>query len=409
MQNTLNNSYLDIFLQFLKFGALAWGGPVAQIGMLKEQLVDNEKIITPERFKRVLAVYQVLPGPEAHELCVYFGVLKGNRMGGLLAGLGFMLPGFILMLIFSWLYVTYGNATIVLAAAYGIQPAVVALIVRAIHRIGTHVITERYHWIILGFALLSTLMNIHFFITLTLSGILAIVFSKWQRFGLWFIGIVITALMIYISVVTFVKPVQFTLPVSDGASKANVTTTTTTTNTSTLSYFTTGLKSGLLTFGGAYTILPFLERDAVQQNQWLSEDELVDGIAIASMLPAPLVIIATFVGYVGNGIIGALLMTLGVFLPAFMFTLMGHSWLERLTQQTALHQFLDGVAVGVIGLIVVTAFTLGAHAMQSWIQIIIFSIVLFVTYKSKAAYTVPLLIVATGIVGIILFNIGIYM
>lgn len=398
MKNAINNSYLDIFLQFLKFGALAWGGPVAQIGMLKEQLVDNEKIITPERFKRVLAVYQVLPGPEAHELCVYFGVLKGNRIGGLLAGLGFMLPGFILMLIFSWLYVTYGNATIVLAAAYGIQPAVVALIVRAIHRIGTHVITERYHWIILGVALLSTLMNVHFSITLTISGILAIVFSKRQRFGLWFIGSTLIILTICISVVTFVKPVQFTLPVNGNESKT----------TSTLSYFTTGLKSGLLTFGGAYTILPFLEHDAVQKNQWLSEDELVDGIAIASMLPAPLVIIATFVGYVGNGLIGALLMTLGVFLPAFMFTLMGHSWLERLTQQTALHQFLDGVAVGVIGLIVVTAFTLGAHAMQSWIQIIIFGIALFITYKSKVAYTVPLLIVGAGIIGIILFNIGIY-
>src|SRR5690606_38189481 len=129
-------SYLQLFRRFLHFGLLAWGGPVAQIGMLRRELVDEERWISSRRFNRVLAVYQVLPGPEAHELCVYFGLLARGRVGGLLAGLGFMLPGFVLMFALSWLYFAIDIRQSVLGGFFlGIQPAVVALIVRAVHRI----------------------------------------------------------------------------------------------------------------------------------------------------------------------------------------------------------------------------------------------------------------------------------
>src|SRR5215217_5540300 len=101
-------TYGRIFLRFLRFGFLAWGGPVAQIAMIRQELVDEEGWITSERFNRVLAVYQILPGPEAHELCVYFGYLSRGRIGGLLGGLGFMLPGFAMMLALSWFYFAFG-------------------------------------------------------------------------------------------------------------------------------------------------------------------------------------------------------------------------------------------------------------------------------------------------------------
>src|SRR5919112_1128603 len=104
-------SYSRLFLRFLRFGFLAWGGPVAQIAMIRHELVDEEHWISNERFNRTLAVYQVLPGPEAHELCVYFGMLARGRLGGFLAGLGFMLPGFVLMLALSWAYVRFGTGS----------------------------------------------------------------------------------------------------------------------------------------------------------------------------------------------------------------------------------------------------------------------------------------------------------
>src|SRR5687767_12311905 len=162
-----------LFLRFLKFGSLAWGGPVAQIAMIREELVTEEKWVSSQHFNRVLAMYQVLPGPEAHELCVYFGMLSRGRMGGILAGLGFMLPGFFLMFLLSWLYMRYGLKTsgtfaVVFAA---VQAAVAALIVRAVHRIGGHVLADRWLWVIALVATAAQLAGVHFAITLILGGV----------------------------------------------------------------------------------------------------------------------------------------------------------------------------------------------------------------------------------------------
>ena len=125
----------SIFIRFLKFGLLAWGGPAAQIAMIKRECVDEEHWISEASFKKLLAVYQVLPGPEAHELCVYFGRLRGGKLGGFLAGLGFMLPGFILMLGLSVLYVEADLATHLDQLFYGLTAAVGALVARALVRL----------------------------------------------------------------------------------------------------------------------------------------------------------------------------------------------------------------------------------------------------------------------------------
>src|SRR2546423_11458548 len=136
------DSLRSIFLRFLKFGALAWGGPAAQIAMIKRECVDEEKWISEESFKKLLAVYQVLPGPEAHELCVYFGRVRGGKLGGFLAGLGFMLPGFLLMLGLSALYVEANLAGNLEALFYGLSAAVAGLVARALVRLGGSFVTD---------------------------------------------------------------------------------------------------------------------------------------------------------------------------------------------------------------------------------------------------------------------------
>ena len=174
MQSIPPQSLLHLFLRFLKFGFLAWGGPVAQIAMIKQELVEEEKWITPERFNRVLAVYQALPGPEAHELCVYFGMIARGHVGAILAGLGFMLPGFALMLALSWFYLTFGiNSPIFQSVFLGMQPAVAALIVRAVHRIGGHALHDHKSlWIIAFIAALAQLLGVNFLITLIIAGLI---------------------------------------------------------------------------------------------------------------------------------------------------------------------------------------------------------------------------------------------
>ncbi|HVL81496.1 MAG TPA: chromate transporter, partial [Actinomycetota bacterium] len=161
-----------LFLRFLRFGALAWGGPVAQIAMIRQELVEEERWVDRERFNRVLAVYQALPGPEAHELCVWFGHLAGGRTGGVLAGLGFMLPGFLLMLALSWAYVRFGLRLDGVQGAFaGMQAAVIALVVRGAAVIGRHALTGSSLWVIAVLAFAASLAGAHFALVLVVAGV----------------------------------------------------------------------------------------------------------------------------------------------------------------------------------------------------------------------------------------------
>ncbi|RZJ87038.1 MAG: chromate transporter, partial [Brevundimonas sp.] len=162
-----------LFLRFLKFGLMAFGGPVAQIGMIRRELVDEERWISSAGFNRLLAVMQVLPGPEAHELCVHLGVRAKGRLGGLLAGLGFMLPGFVLMLAVAAAYVAFAPSRDLLAGAFlGVQIAVLALIARAVQRIGGHILEDRALWALALAAGAASLAGVSFWISLAAGAIL---------------------------------------------------------------------------------------------------------------------------------------------------------------------------------------------------------------------------------------------
>jgi chromate transporter len=317
-----------IFIRFLKFGCLAWGGPAAQIAMIKRECVDEEGWITDAHFKRLLAVYQVLPGPEAHELCVYFGRHRGGKMGGFLAGLGFMLPGFLLMLGLSALYVEANLAGHLETLFYGLTAAVGALVARALVRFTQNFISDVPLALIAlaGFAL--TLWAGVSFVLVLLGG--GIAYELWRGARRW----LRPGGSLAIGPLGLVLIVAGTITVS-------------------LSWqiFFEGLKAGFFTFGGAYTVVPFLHGTAVENHHWLTDKQFVEGLAIGGILPAPLIIFATFVGYIAGGLVGALVITLGIFLPAFVFPIFLHRQLVAIAENPRLHQFLLGVAAGVVGLI----------------------------------------------------------
>lgn len=383
-----HQSYSSIFLRFLRFGFFAWGGPVAQIAMIKQELAEEEKWISVEKFNRALAVYQVLPGPEAHELCVYFGMLARGRVGGVLAGLGFMLPGFFLMFGLSWVYVTYGISSPLAASALAaIQAAVVALIVRAVHQIGTHSVVNRWLWIIAVLAAVAQFFGVHFGIILLFSGI-GYALASGRQFVLasaW--TLVAAAAGVWYVVLTSAAP---------------MTETATPRNVGHPQLFLSGLKAGLLTFGGAYTVIPFLQRDAVVVGAWMNDRQFLDGLGLSGILPAPLIIFATFVGYLGGGPFGALLLTIGIFLPAFSFTLIGHDFLERITHQPRLHAFLKGVTAGVVGLIAATTIGLFRVGVTSLVELGIVIGALATLYLWTTKWAVPGVIAAAAGAGILL-------
>jgi chromate transporter len=382
-----------LFLRFLRFGSLAWGGPVAQIAMIKRELVDEEKWITPERFNRAYAVYQMLPGPEAHELCVYFGTLARGRLGGLLAGLGFMLPGFVLMLLLSWVYVSYGITAPSFAAVFaGVQAAVLALIVRAVHRIGAHALNDRFLWAITIVAAAATLAGVHFAIVLLLAGLgyEMLVRKSWALAG------VIAVLAGVFVAVAAGSPSSIVDSTAAGSAS--------TAPPGLAALFGSGLRSGLLTFGGAYTVIPFLLNDSVDVGGWVTREQFLDGVALGGILPAPLIIFATFVGYLAGGLLGALALTAGIFLPAFGFTMVGHEYLERMMHHPALKHFLAGVTAGVVGLIAATTVLLAPDCISGLESGLIFAVGLFLLYRLRAKWTVAAVVALAGLAGYFLFG-----
>ncbi|MBR2174142.1 chromate efflux transporter [Sphingopyxis sp.] len=377
-------SLFRLFLRFLRFGFLAFGGPVAQIAMVKQALVEEERWISPVRFNRLLAVMQILPGPEAHELCVHLGMVARGRIGGLLAGLGFMLPGFVLMLGAAWLYKGWIVDNPVMAPIFlGVQVVVLAIILRAVQRIGAHILEDRLLWLLAGAALAATLAGVPFWIPLIASGLIYTYAKRPALAAAIFVAAVVLAV-----VVTGAAPLAKT---SIAASEAGV-----------VALFIAGLKGGLLTFGGAYTAIPYVRTDTVGRG-WISDASFLDGVAFAGMLPAPLVIFATFAGYVAAGLPGAAAITAGMFLPAFAFSMIFFERLEAVVDNPALHRVLGGVAAAVVGVIAATLLQLGwstaGRAANLVPAALLFGAAVLVVWRWKGKLTAPALVLAGGVAG----------
>jgi chromate transporter len=341
-------TYSALFLRFLRFGVLAFGGPVAQIAMIRRELVERDRWMSSAHFNRLLAVMQVLPGPEAHELCVHMGMRARGRIGGLLAGLGFMLPGFILMMAIAWAYVSLAPLMGLLAGAFlGVQSAVVAVIVRAVQKIGAHILEDGWLWAIAAVGFVATVAGTGFWIVLLAGGVFyALV--KGRRFGLAAASVMLAvAAGLALHFIPADVAASATEPAASGV----------------LALFWTGLKAGLLTFGGAYTAIPYVRTDTVGRGL-ISDGQFLDGLAFAGVIPAPLVIFCTFVGFVVGGWAGALAMTAGVFLPAFAFSMIFYERLEAVVANVRLHRLLAGVAAAVVGIIAATSLQLGWATLQ---------------------------------------------
>jgi chromate transporter len=367
---------LSIFGRFLKFGLLAWGGPAAQIAMISKECVDEERWVSQETFKKTLAVYQVLPGPEAHELCAYFGRLRGGKLGGFLAGLGFMLPGFLLMLGLSILYVEAGLDDRFEELFYGLKAAVGALVAMAIVRLGRQFLTD-LPLVLLAIAslILTLVVPLSFVVVLALAGL---VYWLWTAAGSSsggahaFTGAPLAVLATVVGAVTVSLTVEI---------------------------FFEGLKAGLLTFGGAYTVIPFLQESAVNGQHWLTDSEFLDGLALSGILPAPLIIFSTFVGYLAGGLSGSLAMTLGIFLPAFIFPIFLHRYLVAIAENKRIRPILLGVAAGVIGLIGAVTIEILEESVVDVPSGVLAVLAFLALYRFQAKLTVLFVVLGCGLIG----------
>jgi chromate transporter len=315
-----------------------------------------------------------------------------------------MLPGFVLMLVLSWLYLRIDlTQPSVSAALLGAQVAVVALVTRAVPRIGRHILVRPAAWLIAMAVALATAAGASFLLTLPAAAVANVLAARFERQAVPALALV-AALAGIAALATAAPGLQAgaaaapTGPADPGGPSPDA-----------VALFGSGLKAGLLTFGGAYTAIPFVRHDAVG-NGWLTDAQFLDGLALGGILPAPLIIFATFVGFIAGGLPGALAITFGIFLPAFSFALLLGDQLEALVDWQPLHRALEGVAAGVVGIITVTAIQLGA-ALAGRLPSLVIGAALFVaclgvllTWRSR--WATPAVVAGGAIAGLALLGGG---
>lgn len=327
-------SWREVFLYFLMLGFINIGGPVAQITMMYNHMVERRHWLSDERFVRIMAFCHMLPGPEALQLAIYVGYLKRRLVGGILAGLTFIIPGATIMVFLSWLYVVYGSLPQVANVLYVLKPAVLGIIAAGIIKLGRATIRNYFlATLLMGAFLLMRFEGINFLLILIIAGLLNLLWAEgWHR----------------------IRRTQATLP-------------TTIVGFLLLLLFADSrwfqmawlfFKTGLFSFGGAYASIVFLERGAVAQHHWLTSSQLLDGVALSVATPGPFMLFTTFTGFLAGGLTGAIIATFFVFLPSFVFVLGGARYIEMVRNNRPLQAFLTGASAAVVGLIIVVSLEL---------------------------------------------------
>ncbi|HLR05320.1 MAG TPA: chromate efflux transporter [Pyrinomonadaceae bacterium] len=356
-------SWREVFLYFLFLGFVNVGGPVAQITMMYNHMVERRQWLTKDRFVKIMAFCHMLPGPEALQLAIYVGYLKRKLWGGILAGLTFILPGAIVMILLSWLYVKYGKLPPVNNALYVLKPAVLGIIAAGIIKLGRAAIRNIFLAILLVGAFLGMrFAGINFLLILLIAGALNLLIEEgWPRLrkGAPTLPVTIGALALLLP---FIDSRLFQIA-------------------------WLFLKTGLFSFGGAYASLVFVQRGAVAQYHWLTDGQLLDGVAMSVATPGPFMLFTTFAGYLAGGIAGAVLATFFVFLPSFVFVIGGTHYIEKVRDNRTIQAFLAGVSAAVVGVIAVVSLDLIPEAIIGWpsVAIAVIAFLLIVWLKRDVA------------------------
>jgi chromate transporter len=337
----------EVFLYFLLLGFINVGGPVAQITMMFNQMVERRRWMSNDRFVKIMGFTHMLPGPEALQLAIYVGYLKRGILGGILAGLTFIIPGAAVMVALSWLYVTYDSLPQVNDALYILKPAVLGIIAAGIIKLGRAAIKN---WVLAGLlvgAIVAMwLGRIDFLLVLLAAGLL---------------NMLITEDLPRLRTASAIVPLAGVGLGGIGALAAP----------QWLEMAWVFLKTGLFSFGGAYASLAFLQGDAVDRYHWLTAGQLLDGVALSVATPGPFMLFTTFAGYLAGGPLGAILATFFVFLPSFVLVLIGAPYIEQVRHNRRIQGFLAGASAAVVGVILVVSLPLIPEAFVDLFSIAI--------------------------------------
>jgi chromate transporter len=356
-QNVPQTSHLpEIAALFLRLGLTAFGGPAAHIAMMRDEVVSRRKWISDEGFLDLLGATNLIPGPNSTEMAIHLGYLRAGLPGLVVAGASFILPAFFMVLGLAWVYVRYGSTPQAGWLLYGIKPVIIAIILQALWSLGKKAVKSAWLGVVGAAVLGLYFLGANEILLLVGAGLVVAAAQTVQR---WRPGRGISGGMLGCAWLgSRYAPTSLLDPrmllVSGALAAAPY---------SLAVLFLTFLKIGAILYGSGYVLLAFLQRDLVARLGWLTNQQLIDAIAIGQVTPGPVFTTATFIGYFLGGFSGAVAATLGIFLPSFFFVAISNPLIPRLRRSAFAGALLDGVNVAALGLMAAVTWQLGYAAI----------------------------------------------
>ena len=358
----------QIALVFLKLGTIAFGGPAAHFAMMEQEFVRRRKWITEAEFLDRLATANLIPGPSSTEVAIFVGQLKRGWRGLIVAGCCFIIPAAAIVSVIAWAYVRFGSLPKAEGVLYAIKPAVVAIVIQALGKLGRTGVRTTLLAVIAMLAAGLSLVGVSPILVLVLSGLLSAAALAMKN------RLVSGAIFSFPKVVgaMALAAVGAVFPVRLGR------------------LFLSFLKIGSVVFGSGYVLLAFLRTEFVQRLHWLTDRQLIDAVAVGQFTPGPLFTTATFIGYVVAGWMGAVVATVGIFLPGFLLVAVSGPLIPRLRQSAVAAAALDGVVAGSLALMAVVTWQLGKASLVDRTTLIVFgvSLIALLRFRVNSAWLI---------------------
>lgn len=348
----------EVAALFFKLGLIAFGGPAAHIAMMEEEVVTKRKWMSRQHFLDLVGATNLIPGPNSTEMTMHCGHERAGWPGLFVAGACFIFPAVVFTGILAWLYVEYGEAPAIEPFLYGIKPAVLAIILSAVYKLGQKALKNWQLGLVGAAVIAASLGGVNEITAILGAGAVGLVWFGLPSRG----GNTLIASIPFIFLNTGVL-------IAKVASSTNL--------------FLAFLKIGAVLFGSGYVLVAYLDGELVEKLGWLTKPELLDAIAIGQFTPGPVLSTATFIGYQIGGISGAIAATLGIFLPSFFFVLLLNPIVPKLRESKLAAGFLDAVNIGAVGVMIAVAFRLGEEILIDWRAWLIAVLSIAVTFGVK--------------------------
>jgi chromate transporter len=376
MNSSLSPRLAEVARLFFKLGLTAFGGPAAHIAMMHDEIVKRRKWLSGQEFLDLVGATNLIPGPNSTEMAIHIGYLRAGWRGLIIGGTCFIVPAMLIVLLLAWVYVRLGATPQAEWLLYGIKPVVIAIIVQALWSLGQKAVKGPLTAGAGAMVIALYFAGLNEIALLIAGGLVVMLAMNYRRLkgkvgGTFFIPLGGAGVLTQMSV-------PFSLP----------------------HLFFTFLKIGSVLYGSGYVLLAFLRADFVARFGWLTDQQLIDAIAIGQVTPGPVFTTATFIGYVLGGIPGALLATLGIFLPSFIFVAISNPLIPRIRDSAWVSGLLDGVNVASLGLMAAVTWQLGWASLTSPITILISlaSFILLIWFKVNSTW----LIAGGGLIGLVI-------